>query len=119
VNLLVDYVISIGLKPDGRPPGPHAAGACAGAVDALTDEADFTGRSSFYGQQADAFRACLIDGESLALIQPGPTLQIQILASEFLDYSHDNAVDILNGIQYDAEGRRQGIGCTRNCRLNR
>jgi lambda family phage portal protein len=108
VNLLTDYVVSIGLKPMVDLPDPALRARVQALWTRWTEEADFTGRSSFYGQQADAFRACLIDGESLALIRPGPTLQVQILASEFLDYSHDNAVDILNGIQYDAEGRRQG-----------
>jgi lambda family phage portal protein len=108
VNLLRDYVISTGVVPMVD----TADTALRARVHALwtqwCDRADFTGRFGFNLLQAEAFRSCLIDGEVLGLIRPGPNLQIQILASEFLDYSRDNAQDIMGGIQYDAEGRRIG-----------
>ncbi len=45
----------------------------------------------------------------LIVIRPGPTLQLQILPSEFLDTTRDNAIDIAGGIQFDGEGRRLGF----------
>jgi lambda family phage portal protein len=108
VDLMVAYVVSTGITPLLNTTDTALRGRVQNLWRAWTEQSDFTGRASFYGQQADIFRACLIDGEALALIRPGENLQIQILASEFLDYSLDNAVDILNGIKYDGEGRREG-----------
>ena len=45
---------------------------------------------------------------SPALIRPGNPLQLQVLSAEFLDWSRDNAKDILGGIQFDSDGRRLG-----------
>jgi lambda family phage portal protein len=107
LNLLRDYCIATGVAPM-----IDADTALRARTHALwmawCETADFTGRYNFNGLQGQAFRSALVDGEVLALIRPGPNLQIQILASEFLDYSRDNAQDIMGGIQYDAEGRRAG-----------
>ena len=108
VNLLRDYVIGVGVKPMVDIADPELRGRVHALWTAWIDSSDFTGRSDFYGQQAEAFRAALVDGESLILIRPGPTLQLQILPSEFLDTTRDNAVDIAGGIQFDGEGRRIG-----------
>jgi lambda family phage portal protein len=108
VNLLRDYCVGVGVKPMVDLPDPALRGRVHALWTAWVESSDFTGRCDFYGQTAEAFRACLVDGEVLALIRPGPVLQIQILASEFLDYSRDNATDTLGGIRYDSEGRRLG-----------
>jgi lambda family phage portal protein len=108
VNLLRDYCVGTGIKPMIDLPDPAERAQTHSLWTAWCESSDFTSRCDFYGQTAEAFRSCLVDGEVLALIRPGPTLQIQILASEFLDYSRDNAVDILGGIRYDSEGRRLG-----------
>jgi lambda family phage portal protein len=108
VHLLRDHVISTGVTPMLT----LADAALRTRVHALwstwADNADFTARTHFYGLQAEAFQACLVDGECLALIRPGPVLQIQVLSSEFLDTTRDNSVDIVGGIKFDSEGRRLG-----------
>jgi lambda family phage portal protein len=108
VNLLRDYVISTGIVPMMDTADTALRARVHALWSAWCETADFTGRHHFHQLQAQAFRSCLIDGEVIGLIRPGPTLQIQVLASEFLDYSRDNAEDIMGGIQYDAEGRRVG-----------
>jgi lambda family phage portal protein len=108
LNLLRDYVISTGIVPMVDTADTALRARTHALWTQWCENADFTGRFGFYLLQAEAFRSCLIDGEVLALIRPGPKLQVQILASEFLDYSRDNAENILGGIQYDAEGRRVG-----------
>ena len=75
---------------------------------AWTDQSDFDGRADLYGQQASAFKAALIDGESITLIRPGQPLQLQVLPSEYLDFSRDNAKNIAGGIQFSADGKREG-----------
>jgi lambda family phage portal protein len=49
-----------------------------------------------------------VDGEARVLIRPGPVLELQLLPAEFLDTTRDNAQNIAGGIQFDAEGRREG-----------
>ena len=74
-----------------------------------TDAADFAGRYDFYGLQQVALRTMLIDGEAIIrlLVEPGRRvpLQLQLLPGEYLDSSRVDAVT-LNGIEYDAAGRR-------------
>jgi lambda family phage portal protein len=108
INLLRDYCIGTGVKPMLDLPDPALRARVHALWTAWTDTADFTGRRDFYGLTAEAFRAALVDGEALVLIRPGRTLELQLLPSEFLDVSRDNAVDIAGGIQFDGEGRRLG-----------
>ena len=70
----------------------------------MTDTADYCGIFDFYGLQAQAFKAALIDGESITIIKPGPVLQLQVIASEFLDTTRDQ--NIANGIEYSPAGER-------------
>jgi lambda family phage portal protein len=108
LNLLRDYVVSTGIVPMVDTADTGLRARTHALWTAWCEVADFTGRYNFNALQGQAFRSALVDGEALALIRPGANLQIQILASEFLDYSRDNAEDIMGGIQYDAEGRRVG-----------
>jgi lambda family phage portal protein len=108
INLLVDYVIGTGLKPMVSLPDLALRGRVNRMWNAWCDTADWIGRNSFYGLQAAAFRACLVDGEVIAVVRPGPTLQIQLLASEFLARERDNGVDIGGDIQYNEGGQRLG-----------
>jgi lambda family phage portal protein len=108
INLLRDYVVGTGVKPMVDIADPALRARVHSMWTSWIDSCDFTGRGDFYTQQAQAFRAALVDGESIVLIRPGPTLQLQILPSEFLDTTRDNALDIAGGIQFDSEGRRLG-----------
>jgi lambda family phage portal protein len=108
VRLLRDYVVGTGIKPMCDVPDAGLRARAQSLWTRWTEFADFNGQGDFYGLTGEAFRSCLIDGEVLAVIRPGPALQVQLLASEFLDYSRDNAVDIMGGIQYNEAGQRLG-----------
>jgi lambda family phage portal protein len=108
IDVLVSYVISTGVVPRIDVPDSALRQRVATFWTKWTDSADFEGLFDTYGLQASAFRAALVDGESLTLIRPGNPLQLQVLSAEFLDWSRDNARDILGGIQFDTEGRRIG-----------
>jgi lambda family phage portal protein len=108
VDLLVNYVCGIGLKPQLDLPDAALRARVMQLWGAWSEQADFSGYHSFAGLQGAAFRACLIDGECLALIRPGPRLKIQLLPGEFLAPQKDNAVDVGGGIQYNQEGQRIG-----------
>ena len=101
-------MVGVGLRPMLSVPDPALRKRVGDLWAAWTEKADFIGREGFYGLQSEALRTTLIDGEVLALIRPGPVLQIQLLSDEFLATQKDNGVDIGGGIQYDSEGRRLG-----------
>lgn len=108
VNLLTDYVIGTGLKPMVSLPDAALRAKVNRLWSAWCDKADWIGRSSFYGLEAAAFRAMLVDGECLGVIRPGETLQVQLLSSEFLGTQKDNGVDIGGGVQFNESGQRLG-----------
>ena len=108
VDILTAYCISTGVVPQCNLSDDAMRRRVPELWRRWTDSSDFDGLADLYGQQSNAFRAALIDGESITLIRPGQPLQLQILPSEFLDWSRDNARDILGGIQYDGEGKRIG-----------
>lgn len=108
VNLMRDYVVGIGLKPLLSLPDAALRQHVGRLWAQWCDQADYNGFRSFYGLQAAAFRATLVDGECLALLHPGPVLKVQLLGSEFFSRQNDNAIDIGGGIQYDMSGRRTG-----------
>lgn len=103
VDALTVNSVGAGVKPQPRN---------RGAIDAWngwTDEADFSGQRDFYGFQQDALRTMLIDGEAIVrfLVDPAKRvpLQLQLLSAEYLDSSRVDRTT-LNGIEYDAAGRR-------------
>jgi lambda family phage portal protein len=108
VDILTAYCISTGVVPQVDLLDAGLRRRVPELWRAWTDQSDFDGRADLYGQQAATFRAALIDGESVTLIRPGKPLQLQVLPSEYLDGSRDNARDIAGGIQFDAEGKRTG-----------
>lgn len=108
VNLLVDYVVGTGVRPMLSIADAALRARVASLWAAWSERADFIGRQGFYGLEAETLRTTLIDGEVLALVRPGPTLQVQLLSPEFLSRQNDNGTTIGGGIQYDSEGRRVG-----------
>ena len=109
VDLLVNYTVGTGLKPMVTL-GDVALRAHVGKLwAAWADEADHSGFYSFAGLQAEAFRTCLVDGECLALIRPGPVLKIQLLPGEFLATQKDNGTTVGGGVQYNDHGQRVGF----------
>ncbi|WP_319557912.1 phage portal protein [Thiomicrorhabdus sp.] len=73
-------------------------------------ECDFDGLNDFYGLQASAMRAMLIDGECLILIEPSNNpaapIELRLLEADHLPYLTDPARNIVDGIEFDANGRR-------------
>ncbi len=108
VDILTAYCISTGVVPQVDLSDPTLRRRVPEMWRAWTDQSDFDGRADLYGLQAAAFKSALIDGESLALIHPGAPLQLQVLPSEFLDFSRDNAKNVAGGIQFAADGKREG-----------
>jgi lambda family phage portal protein len=108
VDTLAVGAVGAGIKPQLRADGDLKRRAQQEWL-LWTDAADFAGRYDFYGLQQAALRTMLIDGEAIVrlLVEPGQRipLQLQLLTGEYLDSSRVDAVT-LNGIEYDAAGRR-------------
>jgi len=109
VDSLVVGAVGGGIKPQVRIGDADLKQRVQAEWLAWTDQADFAGRFDFYGLQQAALRAMLIDGECFLRFVLDPAqrvpLQLQLLPSEFLDATRiDDRT--LNGIEYDAAGRR-------------
>ena len=110
VDSIAVGVVGAGIKPQLRLANAELKQRVQAAWLEWTDQADFGGRFDFYGLEQAALKAAMIDGESLVrmVIEPGQRvpLQLQLLGSEYLDVSRAHA-QTLNGIEYDAAGRRR------------
>jgi lambda family phage portal protein len=110
VDTVAVGAIGAGIKPQVRLTNAELKARIQATWLQWTDEADFGGRFDFYGFQQAALKAAMIDGESLVrmVIEPGRRipLQLQLLASEYLDPTRVDD-QTLNGIEYDAAGRRR------------
>jgi len=108
VDALAVGAVGAGIKPQARADGDLKRRVQQEWL-LWTDAADFAGRFDFYGLQQAALRTMLVDGEAIVrlLIEPGQRipLQLQLLTGEYLDSSRVDA-NTLNGIEYDAAGRR-------------
>ncbi len=102
VSCLVGNICGTGINP-------QMPGALRDEWNRWTDSADFNRLSDFYGIQARACRAMIIDGECFVVIKPAPQLriplQLQLLGAEHLDSSRVG-VRTFEGIEYDEHGRR-------------
>lgn len=110
VDTAVVGVVGAGIKPQVRLADSDLKRRVQQEWLTWTDQADFVGRFDFYGLQQAALRAAMVDGECILRLVMDPgfrvPLQVQLLASEYLDNSRvDNQT--LNGIEYDAAGRRR------------
>lgn len=111
VNLISTDAIGAGIKPQLRSDNAGAKKAFQRAWNRWTDEADFAGRFDLYGLEKMALQTAAVDGECLVRMIVNPALrvplQLQLLPCEFLDSSRVDD-QTLNGIHYDAAGRRAG-----------
>lgn len=109
VETVVVGVVGAGIKPQVRLAAAEAKRRVEREWLRWTDAADFAGRYDLYGVQQAALRAAMIDGECIVRLITADDqripLQVQLLTSEYLDSSRVDAVT-LNGIEYDAAGRR-------------
>jgi len=108
VDALAVGAVGAGIKPQARADGDLKRRLQQEWL-LWTDAADFAGRFDFYGLQQAALRTMLVDGEAIIrlLVEPGQRipLQLQLLTGDYLDSSRVDA-NTLNGIEYDAAGRR-------------
>jgi lambda family phage portal protein len=110
VEATVSGAISTGIKPMLTSDSLRLKKRAQDAFLAWTDQCDFEGLRDFYGFQADLLRNVLIDGEAFCVLSPtgrgAVPLELKLLGPEYLDRSRVIVGKILDGIEYDAMGRR-------------
>lgn len=82
--------------------------------EAWSDVCDFDGQTDYYGLQSLATRSMLEGGEILVRLVParaaGVDLQLQLLEGEHLSYKTESSIAnggrIVDGVEFDAKGRR-------------
>lgn len=101
----VATLVGTGIRPTSK---------TAGAVDTFDTwqiDADADGRTDFYGLQATVATSLVVDGEAfLQLLQDDDGARVRVLPAELVDESLtrdiDNGTLIVNGVEFDSEGRR-------------
>lgn len=71
---------------------------------------DFDGLHDFYGLQAAALRAMLIDGECLILMEPSDhpdaPIELRLLEADHLPFKTEADKNVIDGIEFNAQGKR-------------
>lgn len=113
VESLVANIVGDGIKPRSEHPEKATRVALQEAFKGWCDEADADGRRDFYGLQQDAARDMVTFGEYVFIILSEPQTgmpQLRRLHPDQLDRSltrltHDRAGTIIQGVEFDADGR--------------
>jgi len=110
VELTVSGAVSTGIKPVVMSPDVPRKQQTQEAFLDWTDQCDFDQRRDFFGFQCDVLRTLLIDGECLVILSPTGSgeipLELKLLGCEFLDRSRVVIDRIMDGIEYDSQGKR-------------
>lgn len=109
-KLVADYLSGgVGCRPNAEL-APAVRGKLVNLWDDWALECDFDGLHDFYGLQAAALRAMLIDGEVLMLIEADKSgeqpFKLRLLEADHLPYISDSAKNIIDGIEFDASGKK-------------
>ncbi|WKW52025.1 phage portal protein [Rhodomicrobium lacus] len=78
---------------------------------AWAENADFDGRTDFWGLQADIARSLVVDGESFVqLVYSDSGVKLRLIPAELVDESRTaelaNGGYVVNGVEFDASGQR-------------
>ncbi|MCC0063618.1 MAG: phage portal protein [Defluviimonas sp.] len=107
----VGALVGAGIMPTPRHPGAATRADLTAAFGAWADVADADGRTDFFGMQTDVVRGLVIDGEAFLHVLPGEDgPRLRLLPPELIDESMTrelgNGAVIVQGVEFDAEGRR-------------
>lgn len=104
-------LVGAGIVPTPRHPDAATRADLTAAFGVWADNADADGRTDFWGLQADVARGLVIDGEAFLHVLPGEDgPRLRLLPPELVDESLTreigNGAVIVNGVEFDADGRR-------------
>ncbi|MFN3844504.1 MAG: phage portal protein [Paracoccaceae bacterium] len=111
IDAMVAETVGAGIEATSAHPDPAARPALDAAFNAAAAVMDAEGRTDLRGLTAAMVRACLLDGESFAVIEEGPDgVQLRQIPAEFVDESDTRELSgggyVAAGIEFDARGRR-------------
>jgi len=100
-------LVGSGVMPTSQHSDATARKALAALFNRWAEVADADGRTSFWGLQADVARGVVIDGEAFVqFVDDGIRLVPPELIDESLTRELGNNAVIVQGVEFDAEGRR-------------
>lgn len=104
-------LVGSGIVPTPKHPDESTRADLTAAFQGWADDADADGRTDFWGLQADVARGLVIDGEAFLHVLPsedGPRLRLlpPELVDESLTRELGNGAVIVQGVEFDADGRR-------------
>jgi lambda family phage portal protein len=111
IQAWVGETVGAGIEPTSQHPDADLRPQIEGGFLDFADRADLEGRTDMRGLLAQMVRACIVDGESFAVIEEDAEgVRLRIIPAEMVDESRTlNLRDggyIASGIEYDAAGRR-------------
>lgn len=111
VSALVTGLIGAGITPASLHPDPETRALLGRTFAAWCSRADADGITDFFGLQAAAAQALVIDGEAFFHAPAtGDGLRLRLIPAEMVDASHTvelgNGRRIVAGIEFDASGTR-------------
>lgn len=109
-KLVADYLSGgVGCRPNPEL-SKQVRDRLVNAWEDWSNECDFDGLHDFYGLQAAALRAMLIDGECLILIEPSSNpdapIELRLLEADHLPFTSDASKNIIDGIEFNGQGKR-------------
>lgn len=120
VSIWANYVVGNGIMPRAKTGNPELDKVVDELFDKWSQKCLPDGITDFYGAQAMMMRGVVESGEMFIRRRPRRSsdglpvpLQIQVMEAEYCDYSKSTAAAkknnvIINGIEFDAVGRRRG-----------
>ncbi|GJD41948.1 phage portal protein [Methylobacterium bullatum] len=111
INALVTALAGTGIVPSAAHADPEIRRQRNARLTAWAANADADGLTDFYGIQAAAVRAMIVDGEAFIHLELTPAgLRLRQIPAEMVDESHTLELGdgrrIVAGIEFDAHGRR-------------
>lgn len=104
-------LVGSGIVPTPKHPDAITRAELTAAFQGWADDADADVRTDFWGLQADVARGLVIDGEAFLHVLPGDDgPRLRLLPPELVDESLTrelgNGAMIVQGVEFDTEGRR-------------
>lgn len=111
VGALTGNIVGAGITPTAQHPDEQTRRAMTAAFNTWSAICDADGLTDFFGLQAAATRAMIVDGEAFVrLIWTDAGLKLQLVPAELVDLAHTvelgSGARIIAGIEFDAAGER-------------
>lgn len=121
VQALVTGLAGAGITPTSQATNEGTRARLTTLFSTWADDADHDGRTDFFGLQAAAVLATIVDGEAFVLLRHDAEdrLRLQLLPAELCDESLTRTTEgggyIVQGVEFDAAGQRVAYWILAHC----